>query len=95
MEERLQKLLAHAGLASRREIETWIDAGRVAVNGRRAKLGDKANPFTDQVTVDGQPSAHIEHTVAVLAEGPWRLTGPPETDEEWEFVGGRNAADAD
>ncbi|MCA9935787.1 MAG: rRNA pseudouridine synthase [Ardenticatenaceae bacterium] len=55
MNERLQKLMAQAGLASRRECETWIAAGRVKVNGRTAKLGDKANPLTDEILLDGKP----------------------------------------
>ncbi|MFO0870175.1 MAG: type I methionyl aminopeptidase [Pirellulales bacterium] len=38
-----------------------------------------------QVTCDGQPSAHFEHTIAVTAQGPWVLTGPPVTPEEEEF----------
>jgi 23S rRNA pseudouridine2605 synthase len=50
----LQKLLAAAGLGSRREIETWIEAGRVRVNGSVAKLGDRATP-SDAVLVDGKP----------------------------------------
>ncbi|MCA9974076.1 MAG: rRNA pseudouridine synthase [Anaerolineales bacterium] len=54
MEERLQKLMAHAGLGSRRELEGWIAAGRVTVNGRVATLGDKANPLTDDVRLDGK-----------------------------------------
>ena len=41
---RLQKLLAGAGLASRRTIEAWIRAGRVTVGGRVAQLGDRASP---------------------------------------------------
>lgn len=51
--ERLQKLLAAAGLGSRREIEAWIEAGRVSVGGCTAKLGDRAVP-SDQVAVDGK-----------------------------------------
>jgi 23S rRNA pseudouridine2605 synthase len=51
--ERLQKLLAAAGLGSRREIETWIEAGRVSVNGRTAKLGDRAEAG-DKIAVDGK-----------------------------------------
>lgn len=50
---RLQKLLAEAGLGSRREIESWISAGRVRVNGVRAKLGDRAT-FADRIRVDGR-----------------------------------------
>jgi 23S rRNA pseudouridine2605 synthase len=46
-------VLAAAGLGSRREIETWIEAGRVAVNGTTARLGDRAAP-SDAITVDGK-----------------------------------------
>lgn len=53
MADRLQKLLAHAGLGSRRELETWITAGRVKLNGNVAKLGDTASA-QDKVTVDGR-----------------------------------------
>jgi 23S rRNA pseudouridine2605 synthase len=41
MTEKIQKVLAAAGLASRREIERWIEDGRIIVNGRLAKLGDR------------------------------------------------------
>jgi pseudouridine synthase len=54
MEERLQKLMAQAGLGSRRENEKLIAAGKVKVNGRLAKLGDKANPEKDRVEVNGR-----------------------------------------
>jgi 23S rRNA pseudouridine2605 synthase len=52
---RLQKLLAEAGLASRREAEAWIRAGRVRVNGAVAELGASADPEVDEVRVDGRP----------------------------------------
>ncbi len=50
---RLQKALADAGLGSRREIEDWIRAGRVRVNGKPAKLGDRIEP-ADHIRVDGK-----------------------------------------
>lgn len=52
--ERLQKLMARANLGSRRQNEALIAAGKVWVNGRVAKLGDKADPKTDKVTVNGR-----------------------------------------
>lgn len=48
--------MAAAGLGSRREIESWIEAGRVTVGGRVAKLGDRATP-ADAIAVDGKPIA--------------------------------------
>lgn len=54
-QERLQKVLAHAGIDSRRAAEEMIRAGRVAVNGSTIKvLGTKVNPEVDVVTVDGK-----------------------------------------
>jgi pseudouridine synthase len=52
--ERLQKLLAQAGVASRRAAEDLIRAGRVTINGQVASLGDKADPGKDAVKVDGR-----------------------------------------
>lgn len=51
--ERLQKVLARAGLGSRRACEDLIRQGRVTVNGRAAVLGDRVDPRTDRVEVDG------------------------------------------
>lgn len=51
--ERLQKVLAQAGLASRREAEDWIRAGRLTVNGTPASLGVRVSPG-DQVRLDGR-----------------------------------------
>lgn len=49
----MQKLLAAAGHGSRRQVESWIAAGRVVVNGHTAKLGDRVN-LSDSVLVDGK-----------------------------------------
>ena len=51
--ERLQKVLAHAGVGSRRAIEEMIVEGRVKVNGTRAELGRRIDPEKDKVEVDG------------------------------------------
>lgn len=53
MTEKIQKLLAHAGLGSRREIEGWISGGRVTVDGKTASLGDRAGPEA-VICVDGR-----------------------------------------
>jgi len=50
---RLQKILAAAGIASRRAAEDLLRAGRVRVNGEVARLGDSADPERDVVTLDG------------------------------------------
>ena len=52
--EKLQKVLARMGLGSRREVESWIQAGRVNVNGEPATLGCRVDSL-DQVSVDGRP----------------------------------------
>ncbi|HEY7862268.1 MAG TPA: pseudouridine synthase [Thermoanaerobaculia bacterium] len=51
---RLQKILSEAGVASRREAETWIREGRVTVNGRVAALGERADPGSDAIKIDGK-----------------------------------------
>ena len=51
---RLQKILASCGVASRRKAEEMILQGRIAVNGRTAKLGDSALPGKDLITLDGE-----------------------------------------
>lgn len=70
MAERLQKLLAAAGLCSRRMAEEWISAGRVYVNGAPATLGDRADPETDTITVDGQPLPADTRRVYLMLNKP-------------------------
>lgn len=54
MSERIQKVLATAGVGSRRHIEQWIAEGRVTVNGRPAQIGEKID-HNDRVRIDGKP----------------------------------------
>ena len=54
MQERVQKLIAAAGIASRRKAEELILAGQVTVNGALAELGTKADPATDHIKVRGK-----------------------------------------
>lgn len=70
MKERLQKLIAAAGLASRRTVEGWISAGRVTVNGRVATLGESADPARDRILVDGRPLPTGERKYYVLLNKP-------------------------
>lgn len=53
MSEKIQKILANSGLGSRRQIETWIEQGRITVNGRLATIGDRMT-YHDKVCVDGR-----------------------------------------
>ncbi|WP_418034628.1 pseudouridine synthase [Mycoplasma sp. Sp48II] len=71
-EERIQKLLSQAGIASRREAESMILSGRVKLNGRIAQLGDKAT-FADTILVDNQPIQGQEEKVYFV------LNKPPKT----------------
>ena len=53
--DRLQKILSAAGVCSRRQAEEFLRNGRVSVNGVPASLGDRADPETDRITLDGRP----------------------------------------
>lgn len=53
MSEKIQKVLANAGIGSRRQIEGWISEGRININGRVASLGERMS-YHDQITVDGR-----------------------------------------
>ncbi len=64
--ERLQKALARAGLGSRRSCETLIADGKVEVNGTTATLGDRVDPETDHVRVEGV-SVNLDPNVRYLA----------------------------
>jgi 23S rRNA pseudouridine2605 synthase len=68
--ERIQKLLARRGVASRRGAEALISAGRVTINGRQARLGETADPDSDQLALDGEPVAAAPATVHYAVHKP-------------------------
>ncbi|MGV8150471.1 MAG: pseudouridine synthase [Candidatus Woesearchaeota archaeon] len=54
MDERVQKIIANAGYCSRRHAEELISKGKVLVNGKRIKLGDKADPEKDEIIANDE-----------------------------------------
>src|SRR5436190_23739610 len=71
MQERLQKILAHAGIASRRHAEEIIQSGRVTVNGHLVtELGSKADPDEDVIKVDGKKLRTGQRHVYILLHKP-------------------------
>jgi 23S rRNA pseudouridine2605 synthase len=72
--ERLQKVLARAGIGSRRTVEELIAAGRVSVNGKVAVLGRRVDPEADLVEVDGVAIGVREGLVYYLLNKPRGVT---------------------
>src|SRR5215470_3965250 len=71
MQERLQKILAHAGIASRRHAEEMITKGRVSVNGHIVtELGSKADAEEDVIKVDGKKLRPPQRHIYVLLNKP-------------------------
>ncbi|HLE88497.1 MAG TPA: (d)CMP kinase [Candidatus Limnocylindria bacterium] len=68
--ERIQKLLARSGVASRRGAEQLIAAGRVTVNGRVATLGQTADQATDRVELDGAPLGEATANIHLAVHKP-------------------------
>ncbi len=68
---RIQKLIAEAGLCSRRAAEALIAAGEVYVNGEKATIGQKVEPGVDKVTVRGKPiKAHAQPKITLVMHKP-------------------------
>jgi 23S rRNA pseudouridine2605 synthase len=71
VEERLQKIISSAGIASRRKAEVLITEGRVTVNGEIiSELGSKADPETDHIKVDGKLIKQPEHLLYIALYKP-------------------------
>lgn len=68
--ERVQKVLARAGLGSRRAVEDLIRQGRVRLNGSRVQLGDRCDPARDEVEVDGSKVPLASGSVYYLLNKP-------------------------
>ena len=67
---RLQKYISECGYASRRKAEELIAAGRVKVNGRSASIGDKINPRTDKVYINGKRIVNEKKLVYIMLNKP-------------------------
>lgn len=80
---RVQRAISRAGLMSRRAAERLIEEGRIEVNGRRVVLGDRVDPATDRLTIDGRPVPVAPGLVTYL------LYKPPEVVSTASDPGGR------
>ena len=70
MEERLQKILASAGVGSRRTCEELIKSGRVTINRAVAEIGQKADPQKDKIAVDGRVVKPAEAKIYIALNKP-------------------------
>ncbi|HRQ25215.1 MAG TPA: pseudouridine synthase, partial [Anaerolineales bacterium] len=86
MQERLQKILAQAGYGSRRACEVFITEGRVHVNGKTAVLGQKADPATDKITLDGKPLAKRETPTYIALYKPRNVLSAAEGQDDRRTV---------
>ena len=67
---RLQKFLSQNGIASRRKAEELIADGKVKINGRKASLGDKIDPFRDKITVSGKRVINDSKKMYIMLNKP-------------------------
>jgi 23S rRNA pseudouridine2605 synthase len=84
--ERIQKIIAQAGIASRRDAEELIREGKVTVNGKTASLGDKATLGKDSIKVRGRLIQSTEQKVYYIIYKPKNVIGVNAEDEEGNFV---------
>jgi 23S rRNA pseudouridine2605 synthase len=81
MEERLQKILARAGIGSRRACEEIIVKGRVTVNGKVALIGMKADPVRDRILVNGRPINLETSSIYIALNKPRNVLSTVESDD--------------
>ena len=87
MEERLQKLIAKAGVASRRQAESLIQAGHVSVNGKTVtELGSKADPDRDHIKVNGRLLKFEQPRIYLVLNKPAGVVGTMDDPEGRETL---------
>lgn len=85
--ERLQRVLAQRGVASRRASETLIAEGRVKVNGQVVtELGTRVHPTKDQITVDGKTIGRQKPRYLVLNKPPGFITTTNDERSRWTVM---------
>ena len=85
--QRLQKVLAQAGIGSRRACDALVAQGRVRVNGLVADLGTRVNPVTDRIELDGNPVEVLAPTVVIALNKPWGVVTTMSDDRGRPCVG--------
>jgi 23S rRNA pseudouridine2604 synthase len=85
MSMRLNKYISETGMASRREADAWIEAGRVSINGAVATLGAQVNDG-DVVCVDGRPVGAAKKHVYIALNKPVGITSTTERDVQGNIV---------
>jgi len=70
MTERIQKILSAYGVTSRRQAEMMIQEGRVTCNGEVCALGQRADPESDIILIDGKPLPSLGEKVYILLHKP-------------------------
>src|SRR5207248_1609654 len=99
-QERLQKIIAHAGYASRREAEAMMRAGRITLNGRVVtELGTRADPERDHIKVDGKLITRAEEHRYIIIYKPKEVMTTVEDPQDRrrgeQLVGGEAARRTD
>jgi 23S rRNA pseudouridine2605 synthase len=83
MQERIQKILAHAGIASRRKAEEFMKLGRVSVNGKIVtELGTRADPAVDMIKVDGKRIRIDDRFIYILLYKPKSVMSTTDDPED-------------
>ena len=83
--ERVQKIMAAAGIASRRNCERYIEQGTVQVNGKTVKLGDKCDVTKDTITVEGKPLT-LPNKIVIMLNKPTGYVTTVREDHDMKTV---------